>query len=69
MPLQIFKDQVAVVTGAGEGIGFEIARRLALQGAAVLLNDIKSALAKRAAENILVYIEITHRRLLQYRQH
>ena len=52
MPEQIFKDQVAVVTGAGEGIGFEIARRLALQGAAVLLNDIKSELAKRAAENI-----------------
>ncbi len=52
MPEQMFKDQVAVVTGAGEGIGFEIARRLALQGAAVLLNDIKSALAKRAAESI-----------------
>jgi 3-oxoacyl-[acyl-carrier protein] reductase len=52
MPEQMFKDQVAVVTGAGEGIGYEIARRLALQGAAVLLNDMNLKLAKRAAENI-----------------
>ena len=47
-----FKDQVAVVTGAGEGIGLEIARRLALQGAAVLLNDIKPELAAQAAQDI-----------------
>jgi 3-oxoacyl-[acyl-carrier protein] reductase len=52
MTEQLFKDQVAIVTGAGEGIGYEIARRLALQGAAVLLNDMKSALAKRAAQEI-----------------
>ncbi len=52
MPEQIFKDQVAIVTGAGEGIGHEIARLLALQGAAVLLNDIKEALAKKAAQDI-----------------
>jgi len=47
-----FKDQVAVVTGAGEGIGFEIARRLAGQGAAVLLNDINAELAIKAAQDI-----------------
>ena len=47
-----FKDQVAVVTGAGEGIGREIARRLALQGAAVLLNDINAGLATKAAQDI-----------------
>ena len=47
-----FKDQVAVVTGAGEGIGHEIARQLALQGAAVLLNDIKSEHATKAAQDI-----------------
>ena len=47
-----FKDQVAIVTGAGEGIGLEIARQLALQGAAVLLNDIQPELAKKAAQDI-----------------
>jgi glucose 1-dehydrogenase len=52
MSEKMFKDQVAIVTGAGEGIGYEIARRLALQGAAVLLNDIKLALAKEAARCI-----------------
>ena len=53
MNAQRFKEQVAVVTGAGEGIGLEIARQLALQGAAVLLNDINPELARRAAQNIV----------------
>jgi len=44
-----FTNQVAIITGAGQGIGFEIARRLAVQGAAVLLNDVDEALASRAA--------------------
>jgi 3-oxoacyl-[acyl-carrier protein] reductase len=52
MPEQIFKNQVAIIAGAGQGFGYEIARRLALQGAVVLLNDIKLALAKKAAQDI-----------------
>ena len=52
MPEKIFKDQVAVVTGAAEGIGYEIARQLSLQGAAVLLNDIDAELAANAARAI-----------------
>jgi NAD(P)-dependent dehydrogenase (short-subunit alcohol dehydrogenase family) len=44
-----FTNQVAIITGAGQGIGFEIARQLALAGAAVVLNDIDEQLAKRAA--------------------
>jgi NAD(P)-dependent dehydrogenase (short-subunit alcohol dehydrogenase family) len=34
------RDRVAVVTGSGQGIGEGIARRLALAGAKVVLNDI-----------------------------
>ena len=48
----LFKEQVAVITGAGQGIGFEIARQLAVNGAAVLLNDIDENLAKQAASKI-----------------
>lgn len=44
-----FTNQVAIITGAGQGIGFEIARQLALAGASVLLNDIDEQLANRAA--------------------
>ena len=44
-----FANQVAIITGAGQGIGFEIARQMAMSGAAVILNDVDEALAKRAA--------------------
>lgn len=45
-------DQVAIVTGAGVGIGYEVARRLALAGANVILNDLDAALATHAAAQI-----------------
>jgi len=47
-----FASRVAVVTGAGQGIGREIARQLALEGAGVVLNDRDEALAEDAARAI-----------------
>ena len=44
--------QVAVVTGAGEGIGYEIARQIAIRGGAVILNDIDAAKADNAVNAI-----------------
>lgn len=47
-----FHDKVALVTGAGQGIGLEICRQLAGEGAIVILNDLEESLAKRAAQEI-----------------
>lgn len=47
-----FNGEAAIVTGAGQGIGFEIARQLALSGAAVLVNDLDAELAENAATEI-----------------
>lgn len=47
-----FENKVAIVTGAGQGIGFEICRQLCEAGAYVILNDIDSDLAEQAAKKI-----------------
>ena len=47
-----FRDKVAIVTGAGQGIGFEICRNLAGKGVKVILNDIDPELANQAAFQI-----------------
>lgn len=47
-----FQNKTAIVTGAGQGIGFEICRQLAAAGANIILNDIDPSLASRAAEQL-----------------
>jgi 3-oxoacyl-[acyl-carrier protein] reductase len=53
MDNQSFEGKVAIVTGAGQGIGFEICRKLAGWGASVVLNDIDPVLAGKAVERIV----------------
>ncbi len=47
-----FQGQVAIVTGAGQGIGLEICRQLVLRGAKVILNDINESITFNAASSI-----------------
>ena len=47
-----FTDKVAIVTGAGQGIGLEICRKLSQAGAKVILNDLDEKLAAEAEKNI-----------------
>ncbi|MFI7386382.1 SDR family NAD(P)-dependent oxidoreductase [Streptomyces sp. NPDC049813] len=47
-----FTDQVAVVTGAAAGIGAAAARRLATEGAAVVLGDIDAERGERTAARL-----------------
>ncbi len=48
-----FKNKAAIVTGAGQGIGFEICMSLAKEGANVILNDLDQTLADESARLII----------------
>ena len=47
-----FSDQVAIITGGAEGIGKGIARRLASEGATVVLVDINGGLLERTVAEL-----------------
>ncbi len=46
------KDQVAIVTGAGEGIGRGVARRFASEGARVIVAEIKTETGEKTAKEL-----------------
>ncbi|MBL7858542.1 MAG: SDR family oxidoreductase [Cyclobacteriaceae bacterium] len=50
--MSTFKNKTAIVTGSGQGIGLEICRQLAAQGASIILNDRETTLAEEAARSI-----------------
>jgi NAD(P)-dependent dehydrogenase (short-subunit alcohol dehydrogenase family) len=50
--MQRLQDRVAVITGAGSGIGLASARRLAAEGAAVVAVDIDEAAGQAAAAQV-----------------
>ena len=50
--MNVLQDQVAIVTGAAQGLGFAIAKRFAEEGARVLLADLNAEAVARAAESL-----------------
>ena len=51
--MSTFKNKTAIVTGAGQGIGLEICKKLAASGVNIILNDIDETLCNAASAEII----------------
>jgi glucose 1-dehydrogenase len=47
-----FKNKTVIITGAGLGIGFEIAKQLSKNGASIILNDMDEEIGQKAADSL-----------------
>ena len=47
-----FDEQVAIVTGSGEGLGFGIAQRLGSEGAKIVIVDNSAEMAETASQTL-----------------
>ena len=52
MPEPTFDDKIVVITGAGRGLGFGMARRFGQAGAHVIVAELEVALGEQAAEKL-----------------
>jgi NAD(P)-dependent dehydrogenase (short-subunit alcohol dehydrogenase family) len=52
LPSYDLKGKIAIVTGAGRGIGFEVARTLAAAGASVVVSDLRQEACDEAAQRL-----------------
>jgi len=50
--MDFFRNKIVIVTGGGQGIGYEIARNFVDNGAVVFLNDLDQKLCDQAASTI-----------------
>ena len=57
-----FDEQVAIVTGSGEGLGFGIAQRLGSEGAKIVIVDNSAEMAETASQALAeqeISVEVT----------